>query len=198
MDDDVALDVVYGFQEERKGRFVENFSGKLFWKTINYISEVKIPANILTERLMTHHYVESLLRLNDANLFLGGMMHWVGFNQKGIPIKKGLREGKSTYSFKMRMQLMVQAVTSFSGKPLELLFYFGLMVSFCSFLFVIFLVLTKIIYRNEVQLGWTSIVAINLMILGIVSTFLGLIGIYIFKIFKQVQNRPNYIIKKIL
>ncbi len=198
MDDKPDLDVIYGFQEERKGRFIESFSGKLFWKTINYISEVKIPANILTERLMTYEYVESLLKLKDANLFLGGMMHWVGFNQEGIALKKGLREGKSTYSLKMRMKLMVQAVTSFSGKPLELLFYFGLMVSIFSFLFVVFLVLTKIIYKNEVQLGWTSIVAINMMILGIVSTFLGLIGIYIFKIFKQVQNRPNYIIKKIL
>lgn len=198
MDDKPELDVIYGFQEERKGRFIESFSGKLFWKTINYISEVKIPANILTERLMTYEYVESLLKLKDANLFLGGMMHWVGFNQEGIALKKGLREGKSTYSLKMRMKLMVQAVTSFSGKPLELLFYFGLMVSIFSFLFVVFLVLTKIIYKNEVQLGWTSIVAINMMILGIVSTFLGLIGIYIFKIFKQVQNRPNYIIKKIL
>jgi len=198
MDEKPELDVVYGFQEQRKGGFIESFSGKLFWKTINYISEVKIPANILTERLMTRDYVESLSKLKDANLFLGGMMHWVGFNQEGIAVKKGLREGQSTYSLKMRMQLMVQAVTSFSGKPLELLFYFGLLVSSFSFLFVIYLVLIKLIYSNEVQLGWTSIIAINMMILGIVSTFLGLIGIYIFKIFKQVQGRPNYIIKKIL
>ncbi|GEP50369.1 putative glycosyltransferases [Flavobacterium noncentrifugens] len=198
MDEKPELDVVYGFQEQRKGGFIENFSGKIFWKVINYISEVKIPANILTERLMTRNYVESLLTLKDANLFLGGMLHWVGFNQQGVAVKKGLRQGQSTYSLKMRMQLMVQAVTSFSGKPLEFLFYFGLLVSMFSFLFVIYLVLIKIIYNNEVQLGWTSIIAINVMILGIVSTFLGLIGIYIFKIFKQVQGRPNYIIKKIL
>ena len=55
----------------------------------------------------------------------------------------------------------------------------------------------KIIHQDEVQLGWTSIVAINVLILGIISTFLGLIGIYIFKIFKQVQGRPNAIIKKV-
>ncbi len=92
---------------------------------------------------------------------------------------------------------MLQAVTSFSGRPLEYLFYFGLIISFLSFFFIIYLVGVKIIYNDAVQLGWTSIVAINVLILGIISTFLGLIGIYLYKIFKQVQNRPNFIIKKI-
>lgn len=192
------LDVVFGFQEARKGGFVESFSGKLFWKVINYISEVRIPANITTERLMRKKYVDSLLMLKDANLFLGGMLYWVGFNQEGIAVKKGLREGSSTYSFKMRMQLMIQAVTSFSGKPLELLFYFGISVSFFSFVFLVYLAVVKILYNDAIQVGWTSIIAINVLILGIVSTFLGLIGIYIFKIFKQVQGRPNYIVKNIL
>ena len=198
MSNNPDLDVVYGFQEARKGGFTENYAGKIFWSVINYISEVKIPKNILTERLMTKAYVEGLLSMKDANLFLGGMMYWVGFKQEGIAVKKGLREGPSTYSFRKRMQLMVQAVTSFSGKPLEILFYFGLCVSFCSFAFLIYLGLKKIIYADEVAVGWTSIIAINVMVLGIISTFLGLIGIYIFKIFKQVQGRPNYIIKKIL
>ncbi|HMK06746.1 MAG TPA: hypothetical protein VK476_04395, partial [Flavobacterium sp.] len=192
------LDVVYGYQEDRKGGFVESFSGRIFWKVINYISEVKIPPNIVTERLMTQNYVRGLLSLGDANLFLGGMMSWIGFRQEGIPVVKSLRKGQSTYSFKMRMQLMIQAVTSFSGKPLELLFYFGLSVSFLSFLTLIYLAIIKIVYSEAIQVGWTSIIAINVMVLGIVSTFLGLIGIYIFKIFRQVQGRPNYIIKKIL
>ena len=92
---------------------------------------------------------------------------------------------------------MLQAVTSFSGKPLEYLFYFGLIISILSFIFIAYLIGVKIVYNDAVQLGWTSIVAINVLILGILSTFLGLIGIYLFKIFKQVQNRPNFIVKRI-
>ena len=92
---------------------------------------------------------------------------------------------------------MVQAVTSFSGKPLEWFFYFGLIVSFLSILFIIFLVIQKLIYQDDVQLGWTSIIAVNLLMLGITSTFLGIIGIYIYKIFRQVQGRPNSIIRNI-
>jgi putative glycosyltransferase len=192
-----TLDVVYGYQENRKGNFLEKHTGSLFWTLINKLSDTKIPHNILTERLMTKQYVHSLLRLQDANVFLGGMMHWVGFNQKGIAVKKGQREGKSTYSFKKRAELMLQAITSFSGKPLEWLFYFGIMISFFSILFLIYLGIKKIIYQNEIQLGWTSIIAINVLILGVISTFLGIIGIYIYKIFRQVQGRPNAIIKKV-
>jgi putative glycosyltransferase len=194
---DSSLDVVYGYQEIRKGNFVEKCTGSIFWVLINKLSDTKIPHNILTERLMTKQYVESLLRLHDANVFLGGMMYWVGFNQKGLPIKKGLRKGASTYSLKRRAELMLQAITSFSGKPLEWLFYFGLTISFFSTLFIVYLVIEKIIHQDEVQLGWTSIVAINVLILGVISTFLGIIGIYIYKIFRQVQGRPNAIIKKI-
>ena len=194
---DATLDVVYGFQETRKGNFIEKKAGSIFWVLINKLSDTKIPHNILTERLMTKQYVNELLRLQDANLFIGGMFYWVGFNQKGISVKKGQREGASTYSVKRRAELMLQAITSFSGKPLEWLFYIGVTISFFSFLFLVYLAIQKIIHQDEVQLGWTSIVAINVLILGIISTFLGLIGIYIFKIFKQVQGRPNAIIKKI-
>ena len=194
---DHSLDVVYGYQENRKGNFVEKCTGSIFWVLINKLSDTKIPHNILTERLMTKQYVESLLHLHDANVFLGGMMYWVGFNQKGLPIKKGLRKGASTYSLRRRAALMLQAITSFSGKPLEWLFYFGLTISFFSTLFIVYLLMQKIIHQDEVQLGWTSIVAINVLILGVISTFLGIIGIYIYKIFRQVQGRPNAIIKNI-
>jgi putative glycosyltransferase len=63
-------------------------------------------------------------------------------------------------------------------------------------LFIVFLIVQKIIYQDDVQLGWTSIVALNVLILGVLSTFLGIIGIYIYKIFRQAQGRPNAIIKR--
>lgn len=197
MQEKPELDVVYGFQEIRKGKIMERLSGKIFWKVINFIAEVKIPKNIVTERLMKKGYVESLLSLKDANLFLGGMMYWVGFEQEGIPVKKGLREGPSTYSMRKRLQLMIEAITSFSGKPLEYLFYTGLLITFGSILSIAFLVFKKVVLKHDFQMGWASLVAINILILGVISTFLGLIGIYLFKIFKQVQNRPNAIIRKI-
>lgn len=191
------LDVVFGYQQVRKGSFVENIGGKLFWYALNKFSDIEVPKNILTERLMTRRYVDNLLELGDANLFIAGMMSWVGYNQIGIPVIKEERKGKSTYTTRKRIQLMVQAITSFSGKPLEYLFNTGLIITSTSILILIFVISKKLYYGSEVQLGWTSIIVLNVLILGILSTFLGLIGIYLFKIFNQVQSRPNFIIKKI-
>lgn len=191
------LDVVYGYQEYRKGALFERISGKLFWNIFNKLSPVKVPANILTERLMTRQYIDSLLALNDSNLFLGGMFYWVGYNQRGIPVKKGLRETKSTYSFSKKINLMLYAITSFSSKPLEWMLKFGIFVSSFSFIFLIVIALNKLLNGNNVQVGWTSLVAAIIFLLGILSTFMGLIGIYVGKIYTQVQGRPNVIIKKI-
>jgi len=191
------VDVVYGYQEIRKGKIIENLGGKIFWWAINKFSEVKIPKNIVSERLMKRRYVNSLLQLGDANLFFGGMMYWTGYKQIGIPVKKGIREGESTYNTRKRIELMIQAITSFSGKPLEYLFYSGIFITLASLIFVLCLVGMKLFLGDSIQLGWTSLVALNVLILGIVSTFLGMIGIYLFKIFKQVQNRPNFIIREI-
>lgn len=192
-----SADVIYGFQEKRKGGIIENSGGRIFWWTLNKFSDVYIPENMLTERLMTRKYVNNLLSLGDANLFLGGMMHWTGFEQIGIPVLKTLRVEENTYSTKKRLKLMMLALTSFSGKPLEYLFFFGLFITVVSLVAITYLLINKIIFGDAVQLGWTSLVALNIFILGIISTFLGLIGIYLFKVFTQVQNRPNYIIREI-
>lgn len=190
-------DLIYGVQEKRKGHFVEKFGGSIFWSVFNYLSDTKVPANILTECLMTRKFVDELLKLQDSNLFLAGMIHWVGLNKKEIEVKKGQREGQSTYTFKKRVQLMIQALTTFSGKPLELLFYIGLFITFCSVAFLLFIVGQKLILGDQVSVGWTSVIAINVLSLGLLSTFLGLIGLYVFRIYKQVQGRPNHLIKKI-
>ena len=192
-----SIDVVYGFQKNRKGNILEKLTGKLFWWLINKVSDIHIPHNLLTERLMTRRYVDKLLQLKDTNLYLGGMFHWVGFNQTGINIIKKQRKTNSTYTFNKRAQLMVQAITSFSAKPLMWLFNFGIIVSFLSFLFIGFLCINKMINGDTVRLGWTSIIALNIFVLGLFSTFLGVVGIYLSKIFNQVQSRPNYIIKEI-
>lgn len=194
---DRSYEMIYGVQEERKGHFVEKVGGHIFWKLFNRMSETKVPSNVLTECLFSQRVRDQILRMNDANLFMAGMQHWVGFNKKGLPCPKGLREGKSTYTVSKRVSLFIQALTSFSGKPLELLFYLGLCIVFFSTVFLIFIIIQKFIKGNNISIGWTSLIALNLLSLGIIVTFMGLLGLYIYRIYRQVQGRPNYIIKKI-
>jgi putative glycosyltransferase len=191
-----SADMVYGYQEARKGGWFERVSGGLFWRALNAMSDVPIPANMLTERLMTRRYVDALLRLGDRNLFMGGMMSWVGYRQLGIPLRKRAREGPSTYTLVRRFQLMVNAVSSFSSRPLVWMFHVGWVITMLSFAYVLYLVARKLAF-GDALLGFTSMMALNAMSLGILTTAVGVIGIYLGKVFTQVQGRPSYLVKEI-
>lgn len=191
-----GCDVVFGYQEVRKGGLFEQISGGLFWKGVNFLSDVKIPENIVTERIMTRRYVEGLLQMGDRNLFLGGMMSWAGFHQIGLPVVKKQREGRSTYTPLRRVRLMVNAVTSFSAQPLVWLFSAGIVITLLSFSFAFYLVFRKLVF-DDALLGFTSIMTAIMLSLGILTTAVGIVGIYLGKVFSQVQNRPTYIVKDI-
>lgn len=192
--DAAGCDMVYGFQESRKGGLFEKASGGFFYSTFNLLSDVKIPENIATERIMTRRYVDALLQLGDRNLFLGGMMSWTGFDQVGLPLAKKQREGKSSYTLLRRIHLMVNAVSSFSALPLVWMFNIGLMITSASFLYLFYLLIRKVFF-DDAMIGFTSVMALIAMSLGIMTTGLGIIGIYLGKVFSQVQNRPTYIVK---
>lgn len=193
---ETGADLVYGYQESRKGGWFERISGGVFWKGFNWLSDTKIPENVLTERIMTRRFVEGLLLLGDRNLFMGGMMSWAGFDQIGLPIAKKQRDGQSSYTLLKRLRLMVNAVSSFSSQPLIWLFNAGVTITALSLAFVVYLLLRKILF-DDTLLGFTSVMAMLSLSLGILTTCLGVLGIYLGKIFNQVQNRPTYIVKAI-
>lgn len=191
-----GADMVFGYQESRKGGWFERVSGGLFWKGFNILSDTKIPENVLTERIMTRRFVDALLSLGDHNVFLGGMMSWTGFQQVGMPVLKTQRVGQSTYSLLKRVQLMVNAVSSFSARPLTWMFNIGVAMTLVSFAYVAYLVLRKLLF-GDALLGFTSLMGMMAMTLGVLTTGLGLLGIYLGKVFTQVQARPNYIIRDV-
>lgn len=191
-----GADVVFGYQDARKGNWFEQFSGRLFWAGFNRMSDIKVPENLVTERVMTRRFVDALLRLGDYNLFIGGMMTWAGFTQVGMSVGKHQREGQSSYTLMRRVRLMVNAISSFSSKPLVWLFNSGVLITFASFGYVGYLIARKLLFDDSL-LGFTSMMAMMALTLGILTTGLGLVGIYLGKVFNQVQNRPTYIIRDI-
>jgi putative glycosyltransferase len=193
---ETGCDMVFGYQEKRKGSWFEQISGGLFWKGFNLLSETKIPENIVTERLMNRRFVDALLQLGDHNLFLGGMMSWTGFHQIGLAVGKSQRSGASTYTLFKRVNLMINAVSSFSAQPLVWLFNFGGLVTLASFSYVVYLVIRKLLFGDSL-LGFTSVMGLIALSLGILTMAIGLVGIYLGKVFTQVQNRPTYIVKDI-
>jgi putative glycosyltransferase len=192
-----GADVVYGVQEVRKGAFIERTMGGYFWKAFNFLSDTKVPLNTVTERLMTRNYVDTLLTVGDKNVFLAGMMHWIGYRQIPCVVRKGQRKGESTYTLGKRINLLVEAITSFSEKPLRLLFYLGILVLVVTSFIASVFIIRKLLYPETVLMGFTSVVVVLLFGVGMILSALGLIGIYLSKVFNQVKNRPLYAVRKV-
>ena len=190
-------DVVYGIQETRKGSFLERKLGGLFYSFFNSLTDTQIPENLLTERLMNRRYINELIKMGDKNIFMAGMMQWVGFKQIPITIKKGQREGKSTYTLGKRIALSLQAVTSFSSYPLIMLFKFGFFISLISVITGLYFLIYKLINPQIVLSGFTFLIVALLFSVGIIVSSLGILGIYIDKLFNQTKNRPTFIVKEI-
>lgn len=188
-------DVIYGVRDKREGPAIERIGGALFWRLFNWLSHTAVPPDVLTERLMTRRYVDALLSLGDRNVFLGGMMYWAGFRQVGITIEKNRRNGRSSYSLRHRIALLVEAVTSFSTVPLKLSLAIGLLITACALIGAIVLLIRKLIDPSAILVGYTSLMLAVVGMGGLILTMLGILGLYVSRIFTQTQNRPLYIVR---
>ena len=186
-------DVVFGIQTKRKGRLFEKITGELFWRMFNFFSDIDLPVNTVTARLMTKRYVNALLLHQEKEIFIAGLWHITGFNQQGVFVtKKSL--SKSSYTFLMKLSLLVNAITAFSNAPLRLIFYIGTVILLISFIYIGYLILMWA-YFLEPPGGWTSLMASIWLLGGLIILFLGVIGIYLSRIFSETKNRPFTIVK---
>lgn len=192
---DPAVDVVYGVQDQRKGGWFERLSGGLFYALFNRLSEDQLPPNMALSRLMTRRYVRNLLRFRERNLFIPGVWHMMGFEQRPLVIQKASR-GETSYTFRKKLTHFVDAVTSFSDAPLALIFYAGLVLCGVSFALAAFFTVLKLAYGVSIS-GWTSLIVVFSSFTGIVILFLGVIGIYLSKLFIEIKQRPYTIIKAV-
>ncbi len=187
-------DVVYGVQESRKGNWFERVSGNMFYKIFNKISHVDVPRNLITCRLTTKSYNEALVSHKEREIFLAGLWVISGFNQKALIVKKH-SHSETTYSFKHKLSLIFNSLTSFSNFPLKLIFYMGISISTISFGYILLIILKKILFDISLE-GWTSLIVSVWFLGGLILFSIGTIGIYISKIFIETKQRPYTIIRK--
>jgi len=185
---DPDLSVVFGVQEARKGGFIERVGGSIFYTVFNKMSAVKVPENFVTARLMTLEYVKSLLQYKDREVFLGGLFQLAGYKQKPITIKKLCTAG-STYTPLKRAALFINALTSFTSYPLVFIALLGMAIMGVSACYTTYLVISHLINPTEIS-GWTSLIVSIWFLGGIMTLSIGIVGIYLSKIFSEVKERP--------
>lgn len=191
--DESGADVVYGVQSTRKGSRWEQLSGSLFYRAFNLLSAQPIPRNLLTVRLMKQPYVQALARHQEQEVFLGGLLAITGFNQVALEVDKDSRKA-SSYTFRRRLALLVTAITSFSSRPLVFIFGMGCIILASSTLVGVYLLVRRVVF-GQVAAGFSSLM-ISIWFLGGLSIFsLGVIGIYLSRIYTEVKHRPYTLVR---
>lgn len=188
-------DVVYGVQEQRKGGMFERWSGQWFYRLFQALTGLALPKNIVTARLMSRRYVNALLLHDEREVFMAGLWHITGFDQHPKIIKKH-STSETTYTFRRKMSLLVNSVTSFSNAPLIGIFYIGVTISLVAGAYTVYLFIYWLFLAKPLS-GWTSVMASIWLLGGLVISFIGIVGIYLSKIFSEIKRRPYTIVRQV-
>lgn len=187
-------DVVYGVQKKRKGERFEQISGGIYYYLFNLLTGYNAAANVLTARLMSKDYVKALTEHKEQEFDIMGLWSLTGFRQSPVVVNKNFK-GTSAYNIRRKISLFINTVTAFSSRPLLGMFLLGLIIFVLSgslFLSMFF----KHLFIGEVE-GWKLAAASVWTLGGLIIICLGIIGIYISKIYIETKRRPYTIIRKI-
>ncbi|MDR2600426.1 MAG: glycosyltransferase family 2 protein [Oscillospiraceae bacterium] len=191
--------VVYGKRTKRKGEsFFKKLTAKVFYRFLRSMTSVDLPSDTGEFRLIDRKVCDAVNKLPEKNRYIRGLVSWVGFKQTPVEYVREERfAGTTKYPFRKMMAFAMDAITSFSHKPLKLATTLGMIISIASFLYIL-LVLYQHFFTDLNIAGWASTIAAILLTQGIVLMILGLMGEYIGRIYSELQNRPTYIIQEII
>jgi len=191
-----GYDLVWGIRKEKKDKFLNRFYSKVFWGTLNKYTGLEIPKGIAVMRMFTREFADNLLQYRETNRFVEGLFMKVGMEYTTIEIDQRERfAGVSKFNFKRKMQLAFDAIFDFSELPLKFAVRLGFLFILIGIFALIGLTLAKIFFVNY-QAGWPSLVSIIIVGIGLQLFFLGIVSLYIGRIYRESKNRPLFSAKE--
>ena len=193
-----GYEVIYGKRKKRDGEsFFKLFTAKMFYKTLNFFSEVDIPKDTGDFRLVDRKVVDTINSMPEHNKFLRGLFSWVGYKQYAFEYERKERfAGKTKYPLKKMLKLASDGIISFSTKPLKVIGCLGIISIFLSFCILVYALVAYIFKFNGLTAGWTSIMVCVTFFSGVQLTSLWILSEYIGRIYDESKARPQYIIAK--
>lgn len=188
---------VYAKRRSREGEnwFVK-FTSSLFYRVFQFLSDTPIQLDTGDFRLFDKRAIESLKQFRENQRYNKGIFSWIGYKKKEILFDRDKRAyGKTSIGFGKRVNLAINAITSFSTKPLRLAMFLGFFISLGAFIYALVLILRKLFFPVDMS-GYTSIMAVVLLLGGINLFFIGILGEYLGKVYNEVKKRPLYIIEE--
>ncbi len=190
-----GFDVVYGTRASRRAdSLMKRATARLFYSTINRLSEVPIPADTGDFRLMSRSVVDVLRQMPERHRFIRGMVSWVGFRQTSIPYDRPERfAGVTKYPLRKMLRFAADGILSFSIKPLQLSIALGLIAAALALVGIAYALFMRIFTSVWVE-GWTALMIAVLFMGGVQLLCLGILGEYIGRIYSEVKRRPLYVV----
>jgi dolichol-phosphate mannosyltransferase len=191
-----GYDVVYTIRkEDKKLPFLKRITSNLFYSLLNRISDIKLEKGTADFRLISRAVADELRNLQEYEPFFRGLVKWAGFKQIGVEYEADERKaGVTKYTSKKMIRFALQGITSFSIRPLYAAAYMGFGFAALSTLYIPY-ALYSYFFGYTIS-GWTSVIVTIVFFGGLQLMILGIIGIYLGKLFMQNKNRPVYIVKE--
>lgn len=192
-----GYEVVYGVRSKREtDTFFKRFTAEGFYKVMKALG-VDIVFNHADYRLMSRRAVEGLAQFTEVNLFLRGIVPQIGYRWTTVTYERAERfAGESKYPLKKMIAFAADGITSFSVKPIRLVFSAGVVIFLISLVMLLYALISKLL--GHTSTGWTSLMGSIWMLGGIQLLGLGIVGEYIGKIYNETKRRPRFIIESVL
>ena len=189
-----GFDVVFVSRQNRPEKIYYRIAQRIFYFILKKLSGIEFDSKQANFSIINRKVVEAFKEFSEYSRFYGSTILWLGFNRSFVVADHGKRlSGRPTYTFKNRLKLATDIILSFSERPLKFTIYLGLFISLIS-LFGSFWIFIRTLKWGYSVVGWASLIVSIFFLSGIILTVLGLIGIYIGRIFQQVKNRPLFVI----
>lgn len=191
-----GYEVVYGRRTARSGEnWFKRFTAKRYYRFLRRMTDVEIPVDVGDFRLIDARVRDALMTMPEHNRYVRGLISWLGFRQTFVDYVRAPRfAGETKYPLKKMLRLAADGIASFSYKPLKMGIGLGVVLSAFSFLFLMFVFISRLFNLIVMEPGYASIMCVILFFFGVVLIMLGIIGEYIARIFEEVKGRPIYVI----
>lgn len=191
-----GYDSVLAQRVQRTDGWFKRMGSKCFYKVFSYLTETKQDASVANFGIYSRKVIDAVLSMGDAMRYFPTQIQWVGFKRAYLPIQHDERaEGKSTYNLSRLFRLAFDTIISFSDKPMRLMVKMGLFVTMASFIVGIVFLVRYCLGEIEV-LGFTSLIISLWLLGGIIISLIGVVGIYLGKLFEKAKDRPTFIVNQ--
>lgn len=191
-----GFDVVYGVRKQREGEGVfKRATAALFYRFFRWMTDLDLPLDTGDFRLVSRKVLEAYRQICEHQPFVRGLISWLGFNQTGIEFERAPRAaGKTKYTLRRMLRLAFGSITSFSDRPLRAAVGMGFATAMVSLLGLLWVLVVKYLLKSAIT-GWASMIFVGFFFGGLQLLFLGIVGLYLDRVYEEVKARPRYIIR---